>query len=488
MFEKRLKRLNVVLAGLAVVAASACGQGQVEAGQSASIAALESDPVFEALKRVPGLTVSEIPTRTPGARGFLLQLTQPVDHFDASKGTFQHRAVLLHRDFSRPVTLSASGYNIFAGRAFENELSYRFEANNLLVEHRYFDASTPEAKDWKYMNIRQSAFDFHRFVEALKPLYGAKWVNTGASKGGMTSVYLRRFFPNDVTGTVAYVAPQSYGRDDLRYNLFLERVGSKECREKIVKLQRALLSRRAELLPIFEAQAATEGYTYTRVPLEKAYEHTVQEFRFALWQYQDEEACAALPAVDAPAADLANALDGTVGVASLASDQSFAVFDGYYYQVATQLGSYGPLEWRLQDLLKFPRTYLDNSYSPVTPPKFDASAMFEVQAFVALFGERLMFIYGENDPWTAGQFQLGAARDSAKYVAPKGNHGAFIGRLTPEAQAESLATLTRWFGVTPRPLPTAAGSMKPGLASDEQWAPELSRKQLFEQLRAQKRP
>ena len=42
----------------------------------------------------------------------------------------------------------------------------------------------------------------------LRPIYGAAWISTGASKGGMTVMYHRRFYPADVDGTVAYVAPQ----------------------------------------------------------------------------------------------------------------------------------------------------------------------------------------------------------------------------------------------------------------------------------------
>jgi hypothetical protein len=491
--QKHFRLLSVSFLSLGLVGLSACGSDATAASEKASPleADAPTDEVFAALQKIPGMTVTRIPVRVPTPngteQGFLLELEQPVDHFDASKGTFKHRATLMHRGFSRPTVLSASGYNIFVRAAFDNEISYRFEANNLLVEHRYFAASTPEPTDWKNLDIRQSAFDFHRFVEALKPLYNAKWVNTGASKGGMTSVYLRRFFPNDVEGTVAFVAPHSYGRDDPRYQIFLERVGSKACREKLIGLQRAMLKRRAEILPIFEEQARVQQFTYQRVPLEKAFEHTVQEYRYALWQYNDEETCAALPAVDAPAEDLAASLDDLVGVASLASDQSFDVFNAYYYQVATQLGSYGPLERHISDLLKFPRTYLDDSYSPVKPPRFDYRAMFEVQAYVALFGERLLFIYGENDPWTAGQFQLGAARDSAKHVVPQGNHGAFIGALPAEQHADSLARLTRWLNAEPRPLPTAAaltsGASKLSAVENSLLYTEPSRKALFEMLR-----
>jgi PS-10 peptidase S37 len=433
------------------------GAAQAEPGVQGSLSShgnllVPVDPILDALKAVAGLTVEEIQSVVPGTRGFRLGLTQPVDHFDTTKGTFQHRAVLTFRDVAKPMILYATGYNIPVSRAFSTELTELFGANQLLIEHRYFAGSTPQPTDWKYLNIKEAAFDQHRYVEALKPIFQAAWLNTGASKGGMTSIYHRRYFPNDVVGTVADVAPQSYGRDDPRYQLFLERVGPLECRKKIVSAQRAMLSRRAELLPLLEQLAATNAETFVQVGgLEKAFEHAVQEYRFAFWQYFGETECPTVPAADAPALDLLAALENTVGVAALAGDFSFSVFNGYYYQALSQLGTYGPLEIHLRDLLKYPRTYLNDSYSPVKPPRFDYRAMPEVQAFVGLFGERLMFVYGENDPWTAGQFQVLAAQDSYKYVVPKGTHGSSITQLPEPQRSESIATLSRWLGVSPVP-------------------------------------
>ena len=42
----------------------------------------------------------------------------------------------------------------------------------------------------------------------------------------MTSVYHRRFYPDDVDATVAYVAPISFGAPDDRYIDFLANVGT----------------------------------------------------------------------------------------------------------------------------------------------------------------------------------------------------------------------------------------------------------------------
>ena len=73
-----------------------------------------------------------------------------------------------------------------------------------------------------------------------------KWLTTGASKGGMTATYHRRFFPKDVDGTVAYVAPNDVvNKEDSAYDRFLTNVGTDTtCRDHLRGLQRALLTHR----------------------------------------------------------------------------------------------------------------------------------------------------------------------------------------------------------------------------------------------------
>lgn len=410
------------------------------------------DPLLEQLEALPGVTVSELPPHHEGEREFMLLVTQPVDHNQPTGATFQQRVVIRSRGVELPTTLASTGYGLFGSAPRDNEVSFLLAGNAITVEHRYYEGSIPEANDPKYLTIRQAAADHHHVVELLRPIYTGNWISTGGSKGGMTSIYHRRYYPNDVDATVAYVAPQSYTTNDPRYLRFLEQVGSKECRQRIIDTQRAFLDRRAELLPIFEAQAAELGYTYDHVGgLARIFEHSVTEFRFALWQYFDEEFCSFLPGADAPADDLALFLDFVSGPGILGSDQVLAEFGAYYYQAATQLGSYGPLalERHLRSRLEAPGTYRVEAYSTLPITKVDPFSVPEVQFWLATRGERVMLIYGENDPWSAGAFELGFARDSYRYFVPGGNHGSGITTL-PDAEREAaLATLARWAGVAP---------------------------------------
>jgi len=410
-----------------------------------------SDPLLEQLQALPGVTVTELAPR-PDARQFSLLVTQPVDHAQSNGATFQQRVMLRVRGVDRPTALASTGYGLFGSTPRDNEISFLLAGNAITVEHRYYEGSVPSPADPRYLTIRQAAADHHRVVQLLRPIFTGAWISTGASKGGMTSIYHRRYYPDDVDATVAYVAPQSYTTNDPRYGLFLEQVGSAACRQRIIDTQRMFLDRRAELLPVFEAQAADFGFTYDRVGgLALAFEHGVQEFRFAMWQYLDEEFCAELPTAEDPADLVALYLDFVSGPGFLASDQVLVDFGAYYYQASTQLGSYGPLslESHLGSRLEHPGTYRVERYSTLPITRVDPVSVPEVQLWLATRGERIMLVYGENDPWTAGGFLLGRAKDSFRYVVPGGNHGAAITLLPDAQEAEALATLARWAGVSP---------------------------------------
>jgi hypothetical protein len=403
---------------------------------------------------IPGLTiVQDVPAPDAGTnagyRRFDVTLDQLVDHDNPSGAHFKQQLTLLHRDESMPVVLASSGYSISRG---QNELSRTFGANVLQVEHRYFAPSIPDAPvDWKYLNIKQSAGDYHAITVAFKTIYKGKWVNTGASKGGMTSVYHRRFYPNDLDATVAYVAPQSYGLDDQRYPAFINQVGGDmyaTCRANLKELQKTVLTRRAEIEP-----RMTESYAGLGGPA-IALEHATLEMPFTFWQYQSPTSattgCSAIPAADAPIATLYSFFR-TVSYLSNFADAGYQGFVPYYYQSTNQLGAPGAEDSHLTGLLQHRDTYYPAYYIPKTieVPAFDAQAMVDVQNWVKTEAKRIIFIYGEFDPWSAGRFEITPGSENYLYVAPGGNHGSNLARLTADDRAAALALLQSWLGVPP---------------------------------------
>lgn len=396
------------------------------------------------LRCIPGLGVTRLASGDlPGHQRYDLVFAQPIDHDNPAAGTFPQRVMLLHANPDKPVVLSTSGYGL-SSMSRLTEISTLFGANQVTYEHRFFTPSRPDPADWTKLDIHQAANDAHRIAEALHWLYPGKWLNTGASKGGMTSVYQRRFHPCDLDATVAYVAPTSLGIDQ-SYVTFLEQVGGApraQCRADLLAFQHLLLDRRAQIVPLVQGQ-------YTQIPVAKAYEMAVIEVNFAFWQYttpDDADAgCAAIPGAGATDAELLAFLQIHSPVSSLAGDTSLAYFRPYYHQAAAQLGAPAPYESPFAGKLLYPGEDVPATFLPAGEvPVFDAAAMPDVNDWVATEAERVMWIYGELDPWSARPFAPDLARDNLVLTVPGGHHGARISQLPQTERDQAVAALARW--------------------------------------------
>ena len=416
---------------------------------SAAVAFSPADDLLDRLKAIPGLTVvSE--SQPTGYRFFVLTYRQPADHRHPGQGTYEQRLTLLHRSADAPVVLATGGYGLAANpQPGRTEPTRLLDANQVSVEHRFFTPSRPSPADWSDLTIWQEASDEHRIVQALKSVYPAKWIQTGASKGGMTSVYHRRFYPNDIDGVVAYVAPNDSLNDlDGAYDRFFRTVGDAACRSALDGVQKEALKRRDRLVPRVAAEAAANGWTFNRTigTADRSFEMTVLDTVWAFWQYSAAADCAGVPAATATDDEIYNWINGVAGW-SFYTDQGLEFYWPYYYQAASQLGWPSLRFDHLRNLRRYPALYTANSS---LPPELRRShnplPMLDVDLWVRTLSQRMMFVYGQNDPWGAERFTP-SRRDSALYVAPGANHGANISRLTPDDAAEATATLRRWAGV-----------------------------------------
>ncbi|MDY7087871.1 MAG: S28 family serine protease [Actinomycetota bacterium] len=409
-----------------------------------AVPATAADDLLDRLHAIPGLTVvSE--TQPTGYRFFVLTYRQPADHKHPGRGSYEQRLTLLHRSLDAPVVLSTSGYGLAANpQPGRTEPTRLLDANQVSVEHRFFTPSRPAPADWDDLTIWQEATDEHRIVSALKTIYSAKWIQTGGSKGGMTSVYHRRFYPGDVDGVVAYVAPNDAINDlDFAYDRFFATVGDQACRSALDGVQREALKRRARLVPRLE----TSGYTFTRTlgTADRAFEMTVLDTAWAFWQYRLAADCATVPPATATDDELFTWIDEVTGF-SFYTDQGLEPYWPYFYQAANQLGWPSLKFAHLRDLRRYPGLYTANSSLPAElRSRHNPFPMIDIDLWVRTASKRMMFVYGENDPWGAERFTP-SRHDSALYVAPGANHGASIARLTPENSAEATATLRRWAG------------------------------------------
>ncbi|MGR8011263.1 S28 family serine protease [Streptomyces hypolithicus] len=403
--------------------------------------------IREKLERIPGLTVVSVADKG-GFPLYTLTMAQPVDHRDPSSGSFQQRLTLWHKSETAPVVHYTGGYGLSSST---REITTLLGANQVSVEHRYFNTSRPADADidWDDLNVWQQATDEHAIVQALKTLYGAKWLGTGASKGGMTQVYHERHYPDDLDAVVAYVAPNdANNRDDSVYERFFKTVGTPECRAALDAVQREMLVRRSAMLPRFEATSKEQGLTFAYLgSADRAYEFSVLDQVWNFWQSGTHTDCPAVP--DAKKATDDELYSWSLGHGlSIYSDQGNGAEGAgpYYRQAASQLG-WADLKFKhLRDVRNHPDIYQPNSVLPAgMRTSYEGRVIKDVDRWVSTRGERMMFVYGQNDPWSAEQFKPGK-RDSHLFVAPDTNHGATISKLTPDERATAEATVKRWAG------------------------------------------
>ncbi|MGK5629560.1 S28 family serine protease [Streptomyces sp. URMC 123] len=446
--------LAVLIGTAGATGGTAHADGSGRAAGAATAATAVTDPTTQDIKdrllAIPGMSlVEEKPV--PGYRYFVLQYEQPVDHRRPYKGTFKQRVTVLHKGTDRPTVFHTSGYNVSTNPT-RSEPTRLVDGNQVSMEYRYFTPSRPEPADWSKLDIWQAATDQHRVFAALKPIYGKNWLSTGGSKGGMTATYFRRFYPRDMDGTIAYVAPNDVNdREDSAYDRFFASVSTQECRTALNTIQREALLRRTEMTDRYRAWAEKNGSTFHTVgSLDKAYESAALDLVWAFWQYSSEKDCAKVPARTVSTDELYAYVDAISGFASY-TDQGLAPYTPYYYQAGTELGAPTVRNPHLKGLLRYPGYFTPRAYVPRDiPMKWRHGVMRDVDHWVRHHSERMLFVYGENDPWGAEPFELGkGAKDGHVFTAPGANHGANIEKLAPEDRARATAAVLSWAGVAP---------------------------------------
>lgn len=391
----------------------------------------------KALQSIPGFQVEEIKAKAPFSKEFKIFLEQPLDHGNPGGETFRQQLILSHRDHSKPMVLVTEGYSM--GRNFCRELSELLACNQLRVEHRYFGESKPSEMKWQYLDLKQTTADYHRIVTLFKKFYTNKWLSTGWSKGGQTSLAYRSYYPDDVAVTVAYDAPLNLARRERRIDYFFNGVGTEECRKRLWAFQRLVLKNKASILPLVKEYAKEKKYKFS-IGMEKALEYVVLEYTFSFWQYHHID-CPTVPGPDATPREMFDHLKKVVSFGSYA-DRSMN--SAAMYQFYTQMGYYGYVTHHLKDLLGH-KDYPNDAYAPQNVQlKYDPGIMKALNRWLRAKGNNIMYIYGDQDPWSAPQVAIGGRTNAVKAILSGGNHFTFINTFPEKTKAELTATLQKW--------------------------------------------
>ena len=430
------------------------GVGSTSAGAVTGAPSGGGTDIKDRILAVPGMSLIE-EKPVDGYRFFVLEYKQPVDHRHPGKGTFKQRISILHRDTNRPTVFYTGGYNLNTSPS-RSEPTQLTDGNQVSMEYRFFTPSRPDPADWSKLTIWQAASDQHRIYQALKKIYGKNWIATGGSKGGMTATYYRRFYPQDMDGTVPYVAPNDVRNDeDSAYYRFFKNVGTKECRDRLNSVQHEIFERRGEMVPRIKKWAKENDYTFKLAgSADKAFELVAQDLVWGYWQYHLLKDCDQVPSPDASTDTLYKWAD-EVGGWSAGTDQGMTPYVPYYYQAGTQMGSPDYEEPLLDDVRRYPglnvpRTYVPRDI-PMTFNKHD-KAMRDIDRWVRHNSSQMLYIYGENDPWGAEPFRPGRHnKDTAVFWAPDQNHGAKIATLEEKDRVAATRMVMKFAGLKPDP-------------------------------------
>ncbi len=369
---------------------------------------------------------------------------QPIDHNDLTKGTFKQRVFLGFENINKPVIVELRGYGIGSEKA--GELANHYQANQLTIEHRYFNDSRPENIDWNTLTVENAAKDQNFIINEIKNvLYpDAKFVTTGISKGCQTTMAHRRYFPNTVDASVCYVGPLNYQREDPRVYSFLKSVGTKDDREKIKAFQNLCFENRQALLEMMKKVGQEKGFSW-EFGVENAIDYTILEYSFAFWQWGTS--VDSIPSGDVKVEELYKHLIDVVGYGFF-EEQSVASLQPYFWAALTEQGIYGYETAPFKTYLNTEEIYkFDWAFPEGISKTYNLKPMQDIKTFLDTSAQDMLFIYGEYDSWSATAVELtedASKRAVYKYINPKGSHTTRINSFKPETKQEIYTIIDGW--------------------------------------------
>jgi len=430
-----------------------------------------SQNLEERIKSLPGIISVEKMEHNPFfTEAMIIMVKQPIDHLHPELGSFPQRVILSNLGYDQPVVFITEGYGGAYGATpkYLNELCPLLKANQLFVEHRFFGKSVPDSINWKYLTVENAAADHHHIVELFKPIYAKKWISTGISKGGETVLYHRALYPKDVEISVPYVAPLNFSVEEKRHDKFIRhKAGTAADRKAVARCQRELLHRKKQLMPLFEQLCKEKNYKF-RVSTSEIYDYCVLEFAFSFWQWGRSatdipEATASLPMVydristsnpSAAVIPVPTETDKELFnyLIKICSPDYFDIETGkstypFFVQALKQLGYYGYNPKPFKGLMELTDTegyILKLFMPPSTNFTYDPAMSLLVKEYLKKDADKILLIYGGNDPWTASAAKTRGNKKILKVVQPNGSHRTRIETL-PESQRELvMKTLEEW--------------------------------------------
>lgn len=398
------------------------------------------------IQSLEGVDAIEITPEYGYLRAFQIDVTQPVDHNNPDGAKFTQRVYLSHSGESMPMVFAPSGYTTSSRSG--QEIAGILETNCLNVTHRYFTNAKPSPLDWQYLTIEQAAADHHRIVELFKEIYTNSWLSSGASKSGQAALFHRRFYPDDVDATIAYVAPFVFGSKNMDFANYIETIGESGCYAKLTELQRIILQNRSEVLQLVDQYISNDNQAYS-LDHGLILELAIMDYPFTFWQYFNYD-CSDIPDEVNTIEEIFNHFTSIVPLSNF-SDATISHYEPYVYQALTETGAPGYKTDYLSDLLQNidPEDSGNPNFELLGPAgvnyTFNQNTLNDIYNWLQTQGNNIIYIYGTNDPWSAGAIELTDATNAIKIMQEGANHRVKIVDLDNPSQVYNA--LEEWLGI-----------------------------------------
>ena len=354
-------------------------------------------------------------------------ITQPVNHNQPDGDKFKQKVCILFRGYDRPTIMVTEGYLWSRFRDAE-DIGINLNANMVHVEHRNFGESYNQDKGkWEYETSAQASADLHAVYQALKPIFKGKWMSTGTSKSGETSMDYAYYYPNDMNLAAAFCSPFNVSLSDKAYGQYLfNEVSTEELREVMIKKIRWALTDGEKGLYLSACKKLKEDGVSE--PSFTEYVFNVFDTYFGIFQYM-------LPSmhqetIESITKDEESYVKAICNV--IKSNRDLAVYT-YFVDCAKEQGLPDPGFDYFADLLEGTSFKAEDVLTTLLKEEdrwlvkeYDNSQRIDIREnFFVNSTMPLLFYYSKDDPWSGGQpDKLGP--NAKKVINPIGVHSPQI--------------------------------------------------------------
>lgn len=145
-------------------------------------------------------------------------ITQPIDHRDAGKGSFEQQVIILRADGASqnsPVLFMLGNETDSTAQRLAMLWRNYGSPNDVIfmtADHRGYGQSIPDQDQSRpsYVTISQAMADYDRLIRHYKASFGGKWIGCGCSYGGALTINFAHDYPEQFTAIIASSAPTRF--------------------------------------------------------------------------------------------------------------------------------------------------------------------------------------------------------------------------------------------------------------------------------------